>query len=289
MEHLAGKTAVITGGATGIGRAMALRFAAEGMSIVISSTNEDRLDEAVSSIRAAGGRATAVVCDVSDRDQVASLARRSEQAYGPIHLLCANAGITTTGPFLNHRASDWQWVYDVVLNGVTNCVQIFYPQMAARGEGHLVLTGSQAGLVPDWLHGHGPYTSAKAAVMALGAALRPEAAEHGVGVSVLIPAGTMTDMAQGARSRPARYGAPADGTMKIRADWPTIRMISADEVAARVLDGVRSNAAFIATHPELKPLVADYFNRILSAYDQSAASSAGAPKYIDFGEETFKR
>jgi NAD(P)-dependent dehydrogenase (short-subunit alcohol dehydrogenase family) len=285
MNDLAGRTAVITGGATGIGLAMAMRFAAEGMNVVVSSTNKRRLDEAVSRIRAAGGSSVAVMCDVSDHAQVASLARQSEQAFGPVHLLCANAGITTTGPFLDHRASDWQWVYDVVLNGVVNCVQVFYPQMAARGEGHLLLTGSQAGLVPDWLHGHGPYTSAKAAVMALGAALRPEAAEHGVGVSILIPAGTTTDMIQGARSRPARYGASADGPMKIRADWPVIRMISAEEVAAQALEGVRSNAPIIATHPELKPLVADYFNRILSAYDRPPTTGGRSPQYMDLGDD----
>ena len=284
MRDLVGKTAVITGGATGIGRAIGMRLATEGMNIVLASTTKSRLEEAVARIREAGGTATAVVCDVADRSQVESLAAQSERAYGAIHVVCANAGVTTTGPFLDQRASDWQWIYDVVLNGVANCVQIFYPRMAARGEGHLLITGSQAGLAPDWVLGHGPYTSAKAAVMALGAALRPEAAEHGVGISVLIPGGTTTELLLGDRSRSERYGGSANGVMKIRTDWPTITMISAEEVAAQAVEGIRTNAAFIATHPELKPLVAEYFNRILAAYDRPLAGiSEFAPKYENIG------
>jgi len=188
-----------------------------------------------------------------------------------VHVLCANAGVTTAGPFLDHRDEDWDWVYDVVLRGVTNCVQAFYPLMARQGEGQIVITGSQAGLVPDWVLGHGPYTSAKAGVTALAVALRPEAAEHGVGVSLLIPAGTESDILLSARSRQSRYGTSVDGQMSRRPGAPDTRKgtpmhLTPEEVAARVVAELPSDPAFIVTHRGLKPLVANYFERILAAY-----------------------
>lgn len=120
-------------------------------------------------------------------------------------------------------------------------------------------------MVPDWFTLHGPYTGAKAAVHALGTALRPEAAEHNVGVTVVIVAGTLTDITKSERSRPEKYGDPLvlEGMKKREA-----RRITPEEVAERTLRGVRENAAFVATHPELKELTKGYFDRILEAYDR---------------------
>lgn len=120
-------------------------------------------------------------------------------------------------------------------------------------------------MVPDWFTLHGPYTGAKAAVHALGTALRLEAAEHNVGVTVIIVAGTLTDITKSERSRPEKYGDPlvVQGMKKREA-----RRISPEEVAKRTLEGVRENAAFVATHPELKDLTKGYFDRILAAYDR---------------------
>lgn len=215
-----------------------------------------------------------VVCDVSDRTAVRSLAEQACAKFGAVDLLCANAGVTTAGPLLEHRDADWDWIYDVVLRGVTNCIQAFYPAMAQTGDGQILVTGSQAGLVPDWCLNHGPYTSAKSAVMALAVALRPEAEEHGVGVTVLIPAATESEILLSGRSRPARYGAaqefspdsimPRPGAPIPLAD--TKFVLSAEEVAKMVVAKLPKNPAFIATHPGLQPLVKDYFDRILAAY-----------------------
>jgi 3-oxoacyl-[acyl-carrier protein] reductase len=271
-----GKTAVITGGATGIGRALALALARKGMNIVLASTNADRLELAAEAVRNAGARVLTVQCDVSDRAAVRKLATRAWEEFGAVHLLCANAGVTTSGPFLEHRDEDWDWVYDVVLRGVTNCIQAFYPLMANAGEGQIMITGSQAGLLPDWTLGHGPYTSAKAAVTALGVALRPEAAEHGVGVTVLIPAATESDILQSNRSRPQQYGAEDSRQtlhtdLKIREGAPAPSeaskfLLTSAEVAEMVVAKLPGNPAFIATHACMKPLVEEYFDRILSAY-----------------------
>ena len=271
LSDYEGKTAVITGGATGIGRGLALAFAAEGMNVVLASTNDERLARAVDDVRDAGGKAISIVCDVADRSAVRALAERAVAEFGAVHLLCANAAVTTAGPFLDHRDEDWDWVYDVVLSGVTNCVQAFYPLFVRQRGGQILLTGSQAGLVPDWVVGHGPYTSAKAGVTALAVALRVEAIEHNVGVSLLIPAATESDIQLSARSRQPRYGTSADGVVAPRPGAPepiegTKFWLTPDEVGARVVAELPGNPAIIATHPGLKPLVEDYFDRILNAY-----------------------
>jgi NAD(P)-dependent dehydrogenase (short-subunit alcohol dehydrogenase family) len=271
LMSLEGKTAVVTGGATGIGRGLASAFAKEGMNVVLASTNEERLARAAAEVCAQGGSAIGVVCDVADRDAVRALAARSVAEYGAVHLLCANAAVTTSGPFLEHKDEDWDWIYDVVLRGVTHCVQAFYPLMASQGEGQIVMTGSQAGLVPDWVLGHGPYTSAKAGVTALAVALRPEAAEYGVGVTLLIPAATESDIQLSTRSRQARYGTSVQGEMGPRPGAPepvqgSKFWLTPDEVAACVVAELPKDPAFIVTHPGMRPLVEDYFGRILAAY-----------------------
>ena len=270
------KTAVITGGATGLGRGLAQALADQGANVVLASTSHERLDQAVAEIRESGGRALAVQCDVSDRQAVRTLATRAIDEFGQVDLLCANAGVTTAGAFLTHRDEDWDWVIDVVLRGVTNCIQVFYPLMVEARKGQILLTGSQAGLVPDWVLGHGPYTAAKAAVMALGAALRPEAAEHGVGVTTVIPASIESDILQSERSRPTRYGAGADtgmspADMRPREGAPhplpdTKFVLSAQEAADLILAKLPGDPAYIVTHPGLKTLAQDYFERILEAY-----------------------
>jgi len=270
---VAGKVAVITGGATGIGKALAQGLVARGASVVIASTSRERLDAAAAEI---GGAVRAVVCDVTDRAAVRRLAEEAEAAFGPVDIVCANAGATTFGPFVDVAESDWDWMIDLVLKGVAHCIQEFYPKMVARGSGHIMLTGSQTAYAPDWVLGHGPYVAAKGAVHALAFQLRPEAAEHGVEVSLLVPAATHTDVQQGSRSRPARYGTSERGKMWMREGgaapdpaWPMY--LSAEEVAARAIAGIEANAALIATHAGMKPVVEDYFARILAAYDAAAA------------------
>ncbi len=271
MEQFAGKRALITGGATGIGRALALALADEGMEIVIASTNAGRLEAAAELIRARGVKVQTVVCDVSDREAVRAMAKE----VGPVDLLCINAGVTTTGSYLEHRDEDYDWIRKVILEGVTNCIQAFYPDMCARGSGHIMITGSQTAYSPNWFLGHGPYVPAKAAVHTLALALRAEAAEHGVEVSLLIPAYTETDIVGSERARPASLGTALGGqiieTFKHGTPLPNFPYtLSAEEAAARAVNGIRNNAALIPTHAGMKPLVEHYFNQVLAAYDEAA-------------------
>src|SRR5215204_4581467 len=120
MEDLAGKTAVITGGASGIGKEIATALACEGMRIVIASTNQARLQAAAEEIGQTGATIRAIVCDVADREAVRQLAAQVESEFGGTDLLCANAGVTTSGEYLAHREADWDWVMGVVLGGVAN-------------------------------------------------------------------------------------------------------------------------------------------------------------------------
>lgn len=141
-------------------------------------------------------------------------------------------------------------MYDVVLHGTAYGVQVFYPEMVKRKTGHIVFVGSQAGMVPNWFTLHGPYTSAKSAVMALGAALRPEAEEHNVGVTNVIVAGTVTEIMKSERSRPSEYGDPLVYNMPKR----TARRIPASDTAGMIVSGIEENKPWVATHPELKEL-----------------------------------
>lgn len=264
MKELNGKVAVITGGGSGIGKALAIALAEKGMKIAIASTHEEKLKLAAEEIKQAGGKdVLTVVCDVSKRDSVVSLHDTVTKKLGPTDLLVCNAGVTTSGPYSEHREQDWAWIYDVVLYGTAYCVQVFYPDMVQRKSGHIVMVGSQAGMVPNWFTLHGPYTSAKSGVMALGAALRPEAAEHNVGVSNVIVAGTVTEIMKSERSRPKEYGDALVYNMPKR----QARRIPASDVAQMIVKGVEENKEWIATHPDLKQVTKEYFDSILAAYD----------------------
>jgi NADP-dependent 3-hydroxy acid dehydrogenase YdfG len=148
MKDFAGKVAVITGGGTGIGAQLAIKLSQLGMKVVVASTNKEKLEAGAEAIRkVAEGELLAVVCDVSDRTSVQNLHDTTIRHFGRVDLVVCNAGVTTSGAFLEHRESDWDWVYDVVLKGTMYCIQIFYPQLCKQKSGHIVIVGSQAGMV----------------------------------------------------------------------------------------------------------------------------------------------
>jgi NAD(P)-dependent dehydrogenase (short-subunit alcohol dehydrogenase family) len=272
-----GQVAVITGGGSGIGLAIARGLAREGMDLVLASRKPERLDAAAASLRDLGRRVLTVPCDVADRAQVYALADRATQMFGKVDLLCANAGATTAGPLADHRDEDWDWSIDINFRGVTNCVQAFYPAMAARGSGTILITSSQTALAPDWVRNHGPYIAAKAAVVALATSLRAEAAERGVAVSLLVPSGSDTEILSNWRYVPGAENAgimPYEDAPPPRMDMPF--MLTPEEIAERALDGLRRNAPIIVTHAGMKPVVEHYFARILQAYDEAAAFQPAA-------------
>lgn len=202
MKDLAGRVAVVTGGASGIGRGLAERFAAESMSVVVADIEEPPLHDTVEAIRASGGEALAVVCDVSSWPSVKALGDACTDAYGPADVLCNNAGVAAGGPIAELSLKSWEWCLGVNLWGVIHGCQAFLGPMIERGSGHIVNTASILGHLTS--AGIGPYNVSKHGVVALSETLRAEmlAARTGVGVTCLCPGLVSTNILDSERNRP---------------------------------------------------------------------------------------
>jgi NAD(P)-dependent dehydrogenase (short-subunit alcohol dehydrogenase family) len=196
---LAGEVAVITGGASGIGRGTALAMARAGADIVLADVNDARLAEVAAEITALGRRVLAVHCDVSRDADVEALAVEAEQTLGPVGVLMNNAGVVLRGALENIELADWQWCLGINVFGVIRGIHAFLPRMIERRHGYIVNTGSVAGLVA--LTGEGaPYIASKFAVVGLSEALALYARPFGIGVSLLCPGGVQTNLAETGRS-----------------------------------------------------------------------------------------
>ena len=202
MEDLAGRVAVVTGGASGIGRALAERFAAESMRVVVADIEEPPLSETVRSIRAAGGEAIAVACDVASWPSVEALRDKVVQAYGPADVLCNNAGVAATGNIAELSLKSWEWCLGVNLWGVIHGCRAFLGAMIGRGSGHIVNTASILGHLSS--AGLGPYNVSKHGVVAISETLHAEmlAEGTGVGVTCLCPGLVSTNILDSERNRP---------------------------------------------------------------------------------------
>jgi NAD(P)-dependent dehydrogenase (short-subunit alcohol dehydrogenase family) len=196
---LAGEVAVITGGASGIGRGSALAMARAGADIVLADVNDARLEEVAAEIAALGRRVLPVHCDVSRDADVEALALEAEKTLGPVGVLMNNAGVVLRGALENIELADWQWCLGINVFGVIRGIHAFLPRMIERRHGYIVNTGSVAGLVA--LTGEGaPYIASKFAVVGLTEALALYARPFGIGVSLLCPGGVQTNLAETGRS-----------------------------------------------------------------------------------------
>ena len=187
MKDLAGKTAVVTGGASGIGRAMVDRFTAEGMNVVVADIDGAAAEATAAELVGAGHRAVGIRTDVSRLDDIRALAEATVDSFGAVHIVCNNAGVVIGGRVEDLTDDEWRWVIDVDLWGAINGVRVFLPLIEAQGAGHLVSTSSTSGLVaPPFI---APYSVAKAGVITLMEAVRREldARQSPVGASVLVP------------------------------------------------------------------------------------------------------
>jgi NAD(P)-dependent dehydrogenase (short-subunit alcohol dehydrogenase family) len=208
MEELAGRVAVVTGGAGGIGRAIGERLAAEGMRVVLADVEAPVLDRTVGELRAQSYDVTGVVTDVADSRSVVNLRDRALDTYGAVHLLCNNAGIGAgaEGPLWEHELNDWRWALGVNLEGIVHGINAFLPGMVASGEpGHVVNTSSGNGGISP-LRGTPQYAVTKAAVVTLTECLYAQLQDAGsvVGASVLFPGPNMlrTGLFESWRNRP---------------------------------------------------------------------------------------
>jgi NAD(P)-dependent dehydrogenase (short-subunit alcohol dehydrogenase family) len=266
MEDLQGKVAVITGGASGIGRAVAERAIAEGMRVVLADIEEGPLKQAVDDLTAAGAEVVGVATDVADRASVEALRDRALDHFGAVHLVHNNAGIGLGGPIWEVTEEDWRWILGVNLWGVIHGVASFTPLLIEQGEGHIVNTASIAGLiVAPFL---GPYNATKQAVVAISETLFKDLQTVGapVGVSVLCPGFVQTRIAESGRNRPD-WAPDRDSTAAAEVQGVVQNLvddgIAPGTVADRVIDAVRTNTFYILTHPELDIALTTRFDDIV--------------------------
>lgn len=258
MKNLKGRVAVVTGGSSGLGRAMALHFAREGMHVAIADIEQQGLDTVVAELTALGARAIGIRTDVSKASEVDALAARVVAELGGVHVVCNNAGISPLGPAWENSLADWQWILGVNLWGVIHGVRTFTPLLLAQDEGHIVNTASVAGLINP--PGSAMYNVTKHAVVALTETLYHDLGERGskVGCSVLCPAYVPTGIADPERSRPADLANPAtDKSAAQAAKEEMLRKavrsgrLSADDIGAAVLEAVKQDRFYILTHPRI--------------------------------------
>ncbi|MGH7333236.1 MAG: SDR family NAD(P)-dependent oxidoreductase [Candidatus Rokuibacteriota bacterium] len=252
MDVLRDRVAVVTGGGSGIGRALAEAFAREGAHLVVADLEEPAAAVVADGIRRRGGQAIAVRTDVSDQRQVQELAEGAFSHFGAVHILCNNAGVAFHGTLQDATHKDWQWVLGVNLWGVIHGLEAFLPRMIAeRQPGHIVNTASMAGLIAS--QGLGIYNASKYAVVGISETLVKDLRPHGIGVSVLCPMGVSTRIRQSARNRPLHLRNDQE-----RAS-PEVELIGKylepDTVAAMTVAAIRANRLYVITHDEsLEPL-----------------------------------
>ena len=254
MRELAGKTAFVTGGASGIGLALGRAFAEAGMNVMLADIETDALAVAVKDLRDAGKGVRGVICDVTDPVSVERAAEASCEAFGNVHVVCNNAGVAG-GSGIDHISLDtWRWVLDVNLMGVLHGIRAFLPHIRAHGEGgHIVNTASMAGMVSGL--GLSPYAASKFAVVSMSEGLAMQLAPLGIGVTVVCPGFVCTRISESGRNRPERYGPmqtpdPASRAGALMAEIAELVRSGIDpsEVAARVLTAIRNDELYVFTH-----------------------------------------
>ncbi len=261
--------AVITGGASGIGRAAAERFARRRCRLVLADIEPEALDTAVAELQGTGAEVIGVVTDVSRADSMQALADETFSCFGATHYVFHNAGVAVTGPTQAMSDADWEWLINVNLWGPIHGTQAFLPRMLEQGEpGHHVFTASFAGIVPNCALG--PYNVTKAGVVALAESLYKDLRNTNIGVSVLCPMRVETKIDDSHRNRPDSLGGAAShGYSEEALAALQGRTLSPDTVAELILAAIADNRLYIHTHKEAEPLFRKRAERILTAFENA--------------------
>ena len=264
MKDFSGKTAVITGAASGIGFACARAFAQAGMAVALLDLRADALAQAVEELQTQGARAIGILSDVSKHEPMTRAAEQIDREFGNVHLVMNNAAVLLRG--LAMEAVDdeaWNWILGVNLYGVIHGIQTFVPRIRAHGEGgHIVNMASISGLLVG-ARQNGAYATSKFAIMALSEALAIDLAASNIGVSIVLPAAVNTDFYQTSALHRGSIGG-VNAHTQTPAD--TAAGMHPDEVAQRVLAGVRDKQFYIVTHTQTRFMVEERHARIMAAY-----------------------
>ena len=277
MRNITGKVAFITGGASGMGLAMARSFAAAGMKVAIADIEQDALDRVKAEFDASNAEVITLQVDVTDRAAMEAAADATEAAFDKVHVLVNNAGVAVGGSLDQMSYEDWDWVMGVNLDGVVNGLQAFVQRIKAHGEGgHVVNTASLAGHFA--IPGLGIYTATKYAVVGISETLRADLKQHDIGVSVLCPGVVNTNIFDSGRNRPSHLQGETD----------TAKMVLSEEVAGpeqeqrltemmakaldpavvgdMVLHSIQEDEFYIFSHPELEPMVSGRAAEVTDAF-----------------------
>jgi NAD(P)-dependent dehydrogenase (short-subunit alcohol dehydrogenase family) len=268
VRDLAGKTAFVTGGASGIGLAMGRAFAEAGMRVMLADVEAKPLEQAVAAFKGNQPEVRGVVCDVRDYAAVERAAQATVEAFGKVHVVCNNAGVAGAAGADSISLQDWRWVIDINLMGVAHGVKAFVPLLKSHGEGgHIVNTASMAGFLVGT--GFGAYTATKFAVVGISEALAMELEPQGIGVSVLCPGWVATRISESRRNWPKDYAAPPPppaGQIAEQIAELVRNGMAPSDIAALVLKAVQGNELYIFTHPHMRPSLENRVDRFLFAY-----------------------
>ena len=273
MRDVAGKTAFITGGASGMGLAMARSFAKAGMKVVIADIEQAARDAAQAEFESSNAEFLVLPLDVTDRAAMKEAADATEERFGKVHVVCNNAGVAVGGPIDQMAYNDWDWVNKVNLDGVVNGIQTFTERMKAHGEGgHFVNTASMAGHIS--IPGLSVYTGTKFAVVGISETMRADLLAHDIGVSVLCPGLVNTNIFDSGRNRPEDLpGAsltplvdPEAGDLSAQLEQMRHTALDPAVVGDMVLHAIRENEFYIFTHPELEAMTDARKDEMASAF-----------------------
>jgi NAD(P)-dependent dehydrogenase (short-subunit alcohol dehydrogenase family) len=257
MRELKGRVAVVTGAASGIGRAVSVELAREGCDLAICDLDEQGLEQTAEDVRALGRRVCRHRVDVADREQMARYTDAVIAEYGAVQILVNNAGVTVTADFEDHSLDDWEWILGANLWGVIHGCKFFLPHLKRAGEGHIVNVSSVFGLMG--VPGQSSYCATKFAVRGLSEALWTELKPLGIGVTCVHPAGVRTNIVRSART--------ADAATKAQAvDFIDRHSITPQQCAKRIVSAIRNNRMRLLVSPAAYAI--DTFKRVTPAVGQ---------------------
>jgi len=269
MSDIQGRVAFVTGGASGLGLAMARTLLKRGARVMLADRDADGLDRAVAELSTESNEVASIVCDVADLDQIKAAAQATVDHFGKVHIVANNAGVGKGGQPGEIPIKDWRWIVDINLMGVVHGVEVFTPLIQSHGEGgHFINTASMAGHVAPG--GMGPYNATKYAVVGYSEGLKAELMPHKIGVSVLCPGWVNTKI------HTTGFGAPSsEVTAEQAKDDPQFQEMEAviqggldpNDVADWVADCVEANRLYIFTHKSMQIGIDMRFAQIKADYD----------------------